>query len=258
MSYANSADGTTIAYDRSGSGPPVVLVGGAFGDRREATVAGLVEVLSPQFTVYNYDRRGRGESGDTQPYALQREIDDVASIIDVAGSGAMVFGGSSGGALALECVAAGLPISKLAVFEPPYVTDPASPPLPSEAELRELVVAGRRGDAVELFLTKGAEMTSEAVAQLKASPFWPEVEAVAHTLAYEAAVVGAGPVPVERFAVISVPTLVLYGTKSSRRMQDAARAVADTVHQARLQPLEGQAHGDVDGSLGAALSAFFE
>lgn len=134
--YVASADGTTIAYERSGEGPAVILVGGAFGDRTEPTVAGLVTALAPHFTVYNYDRRGRGASGDTGPYTVRREIDDLGALIAEAGGEAMVFGGSSGGALALEAAAVDRRITRLLVFEPPYVTD--GPPLPSEKELTTL------------------------------------------------------------------------------------------------------------------------
>src|SRR4051794_20516966 len=100
-----SADGTAIAYDRSGSGPVVILVGGGFADRRDPIFVGLAQALAPRFTVFNYDRRGRGDSGDTMPYAVQREIEDLKALIDEAGGNAMVFGGSSGGALALEAAA---------------------------------------------------------------------------------------------------------------------------------------------------------
>jgi pimeloyl-ACP methyl ester carboxylesterase len=257
MKTVTSADGTTIAYDRTGSGPAVILIGGAFGDRHEPTVAGLARALSPNFTVYNYDRRGRGDSDDTMPYSVQREIDDLNALIEHAGGQASVFGGSSGGALALEAAAGGAAITNLAVFEPPYVTD-ATHPLPTEQELSELVHAGRRGEAVELFLTRGAEMSAEAVAQMKDQPFWPGIEALAHTLVYEAAVVGPGPVPAQRLAAVTIPTLVLVGVQSSARMRDAARAVAEVLPNSQHQELEGQAHGQLDPQLlGTELAAFF-
>ncbi|GGS74955.1 alpha/beta hydrolase [Planobispora rosea] len=253
-----SADGTGIAYDRTGAGPALILVQGAFSTRTDPIMAGIAAALESRFTVINYDRRGRGDSGDTAPYAVQREIEDLRSLIDAAGGKAMVFGGSSGGALALEAAAAGAPISKLAVFEPPYVADSVISPIPTYEELSALVEQGRRGEAVEVFLTRGAEMPAEAVAGMKAQPFWAGIEAVAHTLAYEAAVVGPGPVPAHRLAAISVPTLVLAGSGSSPRMQTAAQAVADAVPGARVHRLEGQAHGQLDPEvLGAALTGFF-
>ncbi|GAA0592903.1 alpha/beta fold hydrolase [Actinomadura livida] len=251
-----SADGTPIAYDRTGAGPAVVLLQGAFSTRDDPIMTGIAEALAARFTVYNYDRRGRGGSGDIAPYAVQREIEDLTALIEAAGGRAMVFGGSSGGALALEAAAAGAPITRLAVFEPPYATAPGHRP-PSHRELAALAEQGRRGDAVELFLTRGAEMPPEAVAGMKEQPFWPGIEAVAHTLAYEAAVVGDGPVP-ERVSAVSVPTLVLAGSASSGRMKDAAREVAGRVPDARLEWLEGQAHGQADpASIGLALEKFF-
>ncbi|MGW5410472.1 alpha/beta fold hydrolase [Actinomadura geliboluensis] len=253
---ATSADGTSIAYDRVGAGPAVVLVQGAFSTRSDPIMTGIAGALAATHTVYTYDRRGRGDSGDTAPYDVRREIEDLTALIEAAGGTAMVFGGSSGGALALEAAAAGAPISRLAVFEPPYVTAPGGS-LPSAKDLGALVEQGRRGDAVELFLTAGAEMPPEAVAGMKAQPFWPQIEDVAHTLAYEAAVVGAGPVP-ERLSTVAVPTLVLAGSASTDRMRDAAQAVAGLLPDARLEWLEGQAHGQVDPeSIGAAVGEFF-
>lgn len=258
MQHVTSADGTPIAYDRTGEGPAVVLVGGAFGDRREPTLAGLAALLAPSFTVCVYDRRGRGDSGDVHPYAVEREIDDLAALVAALGGEALVFGGSSGGALALEAAARGLPITRLAVFEPPYVTDPARPPLPGEKELTALVESGFRDQAVELFLTGGADLPAEMVAQMRAQPFWAAMEEVAHTLAYEAAVVGPGPVPAERLAGVGVPVLVFAGSESSPRMRDAAAAVTAALPDARLHTLEGQAHGALDpAALAGLLTRFF-
>jgi pimeloyl-ACP methyl ester carboxylesterase len=258
MHQISSTDGTTIAYERTGEGPPVILVGGAFGDRHEPTVAGLAQALAPNFTVYNYDRRGRGDSGYARPYSVQREIEDLATLIDEAGGQAKVFGGSSGGALALEAAATGLPITRLAVFEPPYVTDENRPPLPSEKELTDLVDAGRRDLAIELFLTKAADMPAEMVAGMRGQPFWPQMEVVAHTLAYEAAIVGSGPVPTDRLDAVTIPTLVLVGSASSDRMRTAGAAVADALPNAELHTLHGQAHGQLDpADVGSVVARFF-
>ncbi|TMQ90441.1 alpha/beta hydrolase [Actinomadura soli] len=253
---ATSADGTSIAYDRIGAGPAVVLVQGAFSSRNDPIMTGIADALASKYTVYNYDRRGRGDSGDTAPYAVQREIEDLTALIGAAGGTAMVFGGSSGGALALEAAAAGAPITKLAVLEPPYVTAPGRS-LPSAGELGALAEQGRRGEAIELFLTKGAEMPPEAVEGMKAQPYWAHIESVAHTLAYEAAVVGKGPVP-DRLSAIAVPVLVVAGSASTDRMRDAAQAVTRQLRDARLEWLDGQAHGQVDpASLGTAVGEFF-
>jgi hypothetical protein len=253
-----SADGTPIAYERRGDGPAVVLVGGALGDRREPTAAGLTIALAPCFTVFNYDRRGKGDSGDTRPYTVQREIEDLDAVIAKAGGQAFAFGGSSGGALALEAAVAGSSITRLAVFEPPYVTDHSRPPLPSQRVLSDLVDQGRWADAVELFMAKGADWPAASIARFKATPAWAGMEATAHTLAYEAAIVGEGPVPIGRFAAVRVPTLVLVGSMSSARMHGAAEVVADAVHGAELRSLAGQSHGQLDSSLlGNALTRFF-
>ncbi|WP_426510404.1 alpha/beta fold hydrolase [Dactylosporangium sp. McL0621] len=258
MRHVISADGTKIAYDRSGDGPAVILVGGGFADRKDPIFVALAQALAPSFTVYNYDRRGRGDSDDTQPYAVRREVEDLKSLIAETAGQAYVFGGSSGGALALEAAADGAAISRLAVFEPPYVTDERRPPLPSEQELTALVQAGHRGRAVALFMTRGADVPAEMVEQMKATPFWAGMEAIAHTLAYEAAIIGAGPVPVNRFAAIKIPALVLVGSESAARMQDAARTVADTLPNSQLATLEGQAHGQLDvTSLADTLATFY-
>ncbi|GGK92719.1 alpha/beta hydrolase [Sphaerisporangium melleum] len=258
MQKVTSADGTTIAYDRSGTGPAVILVGGGFAERTNPIFTELAEALSSRFTVFNYDRRGRGDSGDTEPYAVQREIEDIDALIAEAGGSALVFGGSSGASLALEAAYAGSAISKVVAYEPPYVTDGSRPALPSEEEITALVRAGRRGDAVELFMVKGADVPAEMLGQMRGQPFWADMEAIAHTLAYEAAIVGPGPVPAERFAALSVPVLVLAGAESPARMQDAARAVDAALPDSRLKVLDGMAHGQVDTKvLAAELAAFF-
>ncbi|MFG1622703.1 alpha/beta fold hydrolase [Kribbella sp. NPDC049227] len=246
MNTVNSSDGTTIAYDRAGSGPAVILVAGAFSDRKDPMMVGLAAAMAGDFTTYLYDRRGRGDSGDTAPYAPQREIDDLDALIVEAGGRAVVFGGSSGGALALEAAAAGSAITHLVVFEPPYVVGRDRGPVPTAAELDALVQSGRRGEAVEQFLVQGAEIPAEVVAGMKADPSWSHVESIAHTLVYEAAIVGPGPIPDSRLGRISVPTLVLHGSDSAPRMHAAAKAVAAAIPDSTLQILEGQAHGALD------------
>lgn len=246
MNTVTSSDGTTIAYDRAGSGPAVILVAGAFSDRKDPMMVGLADAMSDQFTTYLYDRRGRGDSGDTAPYAPQREFEDLDALIAAAGGRAAVFGGSSGGSLALEAAAAGSAISQLVVFEPPYVVGHERGPLPTTEKLDALVQSGRRGEAVELFLVQGADLPAEAVAGMKADPSWPHLESIAHTLAYEAAIVGPGPIPHARLRTISAPSLVLYGSNSAPRMQTAAQAVAAAIPHSNLQILQGQAHGALD------------
>ena len=178
-----SRDGTVIAYERSGEGRPVILVGGAFADHSQLSeLAGLLAAAG--LHVVNYDRRGRGTSGDTQPYALAREIEDLEALIGTVGGEAAVFGGSSGAALALEAAAAGLAIDRLVVYEPPYVVDGSRPPVAPDiaAQLSALIASGRPGDAAALFMTEGAMVAPEAVAAMRAAPHWSAIEAVARTL----------------------------------------------------------------------------
>jgi len=192
MDRVTSRDGTAIAYERDGRGPALILVGGAIDDGSEN--APLVPELAERFTVYNYARRGRGESGDTSPYAVEREIEDLDALIAEAGGSAHVFGASSGGGLALEAAAAGIPIGRLAVYEVPYTMDEEGPHWNQRdvPEVQELLAEGRRGDVVELFMrTVGS--SEEDITGARGSPFWPALEALAHTLAYDAACMGDGP-----------------------------------------------------------------
>ena len=256
MDTVTSKDGTTIALDRLGDGPPVILVSGGSVDR--SSNAGLAEVLAKDFTVYNYDRRGRGPSGDTQPYAVQREVEDIAAVIGAAGGAASLYGSSSGAALAFEAAASGLPITKLALWEPPYIPEGVPrPPTDTAETYRRLVAEDRRGDAVEFFMSKVVGMPDEFVAQAKNAPFWGPTEALAHTLAYDATVMGDYTMPTELVASVSTPTLVLAGGSSFPWMDQTARAMADLLPNGQHGLLEGQTH-DVDPSVIApALEAFF-
>src|SRR5258708_13556918 len=203
-----SADGTTLTYGRTGEGPPLILAGGALNNRHSG--APLAAVLAPRFSVVCYDRRGRGDSGDTPPYAVAREVEDMNALIDAVGGFAYVFGHSSGAVLALEAAAAGVPITRLAVNEPPYLTD-VSGGETSAATAREVQSAldlGDRGSAVEIFLRSTGAPFDPAI---KEAPWWPAMTAVAHTLPYDLAIVGNGEVPTERLAKIGIPTLGIYG-----------------------------------------------
>ncbi|MFG1701669.1 alpha/beta fold hydrolase [Nonomuraea sp. M3C6] len=255
---ATSADGTAIAFDRCGAGPAVVLVQGAFADRGHPMMTAIAAALAPWFTVVNYDRRGRGDSGDTQPYAVEREIEDLAAVIEVAGGSAMVFGGSSGAALALEAAAVTPAISKLALWEPPYHLDDSAPALPDDfaAQLDALVRAGRRAEVVERFMV-AAEVPPAAVAAMRAQPSWPQAEAVAHTLAYEAAVLGSGNALAGRLAGVTQPTLVLNGENSPLWMANAGLAVAAAVPGAVRRVLADQAHNVAVEALVPELLEFF-
>jgi pimeloyl-ACP methyl ester carboxylesterase len=257
METVASADGTMIAFDQLGDGPPIIMIVGAFNDRSKTMP--LAKVLEPRFTVFNYDRRGRGGSGDTAPYSVEREVEDLGALVDEAGGASAVFGYSSGAVLALRAAASGLAITKLALYEPPFLVDERRPRPPADLpeQLAELVCAGRRGDAVELYQTKAVGIPEDVVAQLRHAPFRPGLEAIAHTLIYDAAIVGDLSLPTELIASIRTPTLVIDGEDSSPLMRDGARAVADTLHNAQRCSLVGQTH-DINPDVTApVLEEFF-
>jgi pimeloyl-ACP methyl ester carboxylesterase len=241
MHTVTSRDGTTIAYDRLGDGPPVVLVTGGSVDRQSN--AGLADALAGDFTVYNYDRRGRGPSGDTPPYAVEREVEDIAAVLEVAGTPAGLYGSSSGAALALEAAARGLPIAKLALWEPPYSVH-GRPDLPDDTAsvYDELVKAGRRGDAVEYFMAKVVGLPPEFVAGARQAPWWAQQEALAHTLAYDATIMGDYTLPAASAKAVTVPTLILVGGASFGFMVETADALAALIPDARRVTLEAQEH----------------
>ena len=250
-----SRDGTSIAVDQVGDGPPIVIVVGAFNDR--ATGAPLADVLKSDFTVYNYDRRGRGDSGDMQPYAIEREIEDLGAVIAEAGGSPFVFGYSSGGVLALDGAGRELPMTKLAVYEVPLAADGPLWTVDHAAELARLIEAGRRGDAVEYFQAKVVGIPEVIVAQLRQAPFRPALEAMATTLVYEATIVGDGSLPIDLVRSVKVPTLAIAGGASAPFMRETADAIARALPNGRSLALEGQTH-DIEASvLGPLLAQFF-
>ena len=256
MHTTTSADGTTIAYDRAGDGPPIVLVAGAFITR--STTAPLAAALADRFTTLNLDRRGRGDSGDTLPYAVEREIEDIGAVIGAAGGPAVLFGYSSGATLALKAAAHGLPIDRLALYDAPFVVDGSRPLLsPGFADqVGALVAAGRRGDAVELYQRVVVGIPGDVVARLRDAPFRPGLEAIAHTLVYEAKVVGDLSLPVDLVASIAIPTLVMDGESSPPIMHGAAAALAETLQNAERRTLPGQTHDLVPEVVAAVIADF--
>jgi pimeloyl-ACP methyl ester carboxylesterase len=261
MNQVLSKDGTTIAFDRSGQGPALILVGGAFQYRAiDPPTAQLAALLAEQFAVFHYDRRGRGDSSDTQPYEVEREVEDLEALIQEAGGSAFVFGMSSGGALALDAAARGLAITKLAVYEVPFNSGDERARAAAQhysRELTALLSEGRRGDAVALAMTTwGAE--ASAVAGMRQTSIWPLFEAVAPTLAYDDAIMGDGAVPTARLASITVPTLVMAGGASPAFMLDAAQEAAHALPGAGLRILEGQTHDVAPEVLAPVLVEFFQ
>jgi pimeloyl-ACP methyl ester carboxylesterase len=256
IDIVSSKDGTTIAFDRVGAGPPVILVVGAFNTR--STGAPLAEVLASDFTAVTYDRRGRGDSGDTAPYAIEREIEDLDALIEAVGGRAAVFGYSSGAGLALKAAAAGSAVSRLAMYDLPPVIDDGRPQesVDHATRLAELVAQGRRGDAVEYFQSKLVGIPDEIVAQLRHAPFRPALEAMAHTLVYEATIVGDRWQPADLATAITVPTLAVAAGAGSPLFPATAQALAAAVPGSRAIILDGQTH-DIDPNvLGPVLKEF--
>ncbi len=261
MRRMRSSDGTTIAFERTGEGPAVILVGGALSDRSAA--AQLTALLAPRFTVFAYDRRGRGDSGDTAPYAVQREVEDLGALVTEAGGAAFVFGHSSGAALALEAASRGVAISKLALYEPPYIVDGSRSRLPEDytSHINELISSGRRGEAVEYFMTEGVSVPSEMIERMRRSPMWPALEGLAHTLPYDGVIMGddmAGkPLSPERWASVTIPALVMDGGASPAWARNAVQATVDALPNAQRRTLEGQTHGAAPEVLAPVLMEFF-
>jgi len=252
-----SADGTKIAFDQTGQGPPVILVVGAFNDR--STGAPLARALESGLTVLNYDRRGRGASGDTQPYAVEREVEDLDALIREAGGAAGVFGYSSGANLAIEAAAHGLDITKLALYDAPFIVGDGLPRPPQDiaSQLAKLISSNRRGDAVELYQRKLVGIPEQVVAQLRHAPFRPALEAMAHTLVYDATLVGDLSLPADRLRSIKAPTLALYGSQSPALMGPAAKALAEAIPDGQFRVLDGQTHDIVPSALAPVLLEFF-
>ena len=259
MNNVSSKDGTQIAFDRSGAGPALILVDGALCSRTFGPMGPLAALLAPHFTVYTYDRRGRGDSGDTLPFSVAREVEDIEALIAEAGGSAFVYGISSGAALALEA-ARQLPttITKLALYEPPYSLDADGIRRFKEyrTQLDELLAAGRGGDAVELFM-RLVGAGDEGVAGMRQSPVWPLFEAVAPTLAYDAAALGDSSVPTERAASVTMPTLVMAGGAAFPFIQQSAQVLAAALPHAQHRTLEGQTHEVAAEALAPVLEEFF-
>jgi alpha-beta hydrolase superfamily lysophospholipase len=248
MESVISRDGTTIAYDRAGEGPPVILVGGAFSYRRFPKTVALAEQLAGRFSVINYDRRGRGDSTDVRPYSVQREIDDLAALIDAAGGSASLWGWSSGAVLALRAAASGLGVERLALYEPPAIVDETHPRPPSDfaRRLDEYLGSGDRSGAVRYYMTNGMRAPGLFVSLMRLLPVWSRLEAVAHTLPYDWALIAelmsGRPLAPHDWAGVPAPTLVMSGSKSPALLRQAAAAVAQALPDAQHRVLAGQGH----------------
>lgn len=263
MTTVQSADGTLIAYERVGTGPALILVDGALCYRASGPNAALAAELAGTFSVITYDRRGRGESNQAGPYAVEREVEDLAALIAEAGGSAFLYGISSGGALVLEAAAAGLPVDRLAIYEVPFIVDDTRAPLPADyvSRLDELVRADRRAAAVRMFMRDGVGLPKAAVALMGVLPAWSKLKGVAHTLPHDTALVApfqtGRPLPARRWAAVGAPALVIDGGKSPAWIRNAARELATVLPDAEHHTLEGQTHIVKPKALAPALAEFF-
>ncbi len=263
MSRVTSKDGTQIGYDRRGTGPAVILVDGALCYRSFGPMQHLSELLAPHMTAYSYDRRGRGESQTSRPYALEREVEDIDALIQEAGGSAYVYGISSGACLALEAaIRLGSKVKKLAMYEAPYSTGSAASLEWKQyrQKLDELLQADRRGDAAALFMQL-VNTPADQINGMRQSPMWSMFEAVAPTLAYDAAAVGEDRTPPLRQATdVRVPTLVMDGgalMETRPFMHETAVALAKAIPNAQHRTLEGQTHDVSSEVIAPVLVEFF-
>jgi len=266
MQTVTSQDGATIAFDKVGYGPAVILVNGAMAYRAfDPSMAHLAELLSTHFTVYNYDRRGRGASSDTRPFAKEREIEDLQALVEDAGGKAMVFGISSGAVVSLDATAVTPGITRVAVYEPSLIVDDSRQPGPADyaEHLMRLSAEGKRDEAVEYFLTQAVGIPAEYIGGMKQDQaMWSSVTGVAHTLAYDAAFVGdvmqGKPLPPDRWARVTVPVLVVDGGASDAWIHHGADALANVLPHASRYTLAGQTHMVDPNALAPVLIEFFQ
>ncbi len=261
MKKVISKDGTPIAFDRTGKGPVLILVGGALTQRSAPQAGSLTALLAPRFTIIDYDRRGRGDSGDTAPYAMGREVEDLEALIDEAGGSAFVYGHSSGGTLALEAARSlGSKIKKLALYELPFMGPGNGAPGPAEhlAQLKEMQAAGRQADMLRYFMMQIVGMPAQAISPMKNSPMWQGLLSLAPTLVYDLTIMSEFPNPDERIKTVRIPTLVLDGGASPDWAANAAQTLVETLPNAQRRTLAGQTHAVAPEALAPVLVEFFE
>jgi pimeloyl-ACP methyl ester carboxylesterase len=258
-----SRDGTPIAFDRSGSGPALILVDGALCYRAFGPMAKLLPLLTPHFTVYTYDRRGRGESGDKGPYAVEREVEDIEALIREAGGSACVYGISSGAALVLEAAARSSAIKKLVVYEAPFIVDGSRAPLGKDyaRTMQNHIAEGRRNDAVKQFM-RAVGVPGFMIFVMRLMPMWKKLKAVAHTLPYDTQIMADNqrgkPLSDEQWASVLAPALAVDGGKSPAWMRNATQALAEALPNAEYQTIPGQTHMLKPEAIAPVLVEFFK
>jgi pimeloyl-ACP methyl ester carboxylesterase len=254
-----SKDGTKIAYKINGNGPVVILVDGAFCSKDFGPTPKLVPVLANNFTVISYDRRARGDSSDTQPYSVQREIEDIEALINIGRGTAYLYGVSSGAVLCIEAVASGLPVKKLVIFEPPYFTEARrhEPPPDSERQLNQMIAEGRKKDAVKFYLRKVIGVPAIVPFILRLTPNWSKMIANANSLPYDAAVMGNFKVPKNVLASINIPVMVIASAKSPQSLRKPSQIVAELLPAGTQKILKGQIHNVSPKTLVPELIEFY-
>jgi pimeloyl-ACP methyl ester carboxylesterase len=259
MNRTISKDGTGIAFNKTGAGPALILVDGAFCSSKFGPMVKLAPLLEKYFTVISYDRRARGESGDSKSYDVQREIEDIDALIDVAGGSAFLFSISSGAILAIRAAASGLNIPKLALFEPPFVGDrEGRRPANAEAELKTMIAEKRPGDAVDFYLRKVMGLPVFITWILRLTPNWSKMKANAASLPYDAAVCGDFNIPKKIVGSVNVPVIVIDSTKSPKMLRDAVRAVTKLLPLGQQISVDGKIHDVPPKILAPILEKFYK
>jgi pimeloyl-ACP methyl ester carboxylesterase len=240
-----SRDGTTIAYTKRGSGPPLIIVDGVFCYRENGPATELASLLAQHYTVFTYDRRGRGESTDTAPYTVEREIDDLRAVVTEARATPFVLGISSGAALTLQAVASGVGAKRIALYEPPYEAA-GSPRRLEDARIRlqSFISDGDRAGAVRFFMTGvfGAPRAFVFAMPFLMPTAWKRNKLVVHTAPHDLMILADRSVLNERSSSIPVPTLVIGGEKSPKGLRDAVTVVGDALPNGTIRFLSGQDH----------------
>jgi len=260
MNTVISKDGTAIAYDKFGSGQPIILIDGALCYRSFGPMPKLAPLLAKNFTVFMYDRRGRGDSTDKKPYSVEREVEDIEALINEAGGSAFVAGLSSGAALGLLAVKSGLNIPKLVMYEPPYVLGKQSNQIPPDhvGQLNRLIANNRRSDAVKYFMVDMVGAPAIAAFIMRMLPMWKKFKSIAHTLPYDAAIMGNWSVPTKIVSSITIPTLIAGGEKSPATLRNAVKLISEALPNGTLRVLEGQSHNVKIEILVPMLTEFFQ